>query len=88
MVGFILPTEEKLIFQSSLEALRGQRLGLDAVHWLRSIQALKDPLADALGGIPPGIFGFVDKDRRRLLTENQELEGFRRVNITPVSFGP
>lgn len=66
--------EEKLIFQSSLEALRGQRLGLDAVHWLRSIQALKDPLADALGGIPPGIFGFVDK----------ELEGFRRVNITPV----
>ncbi|CAE7939761.1 EXO1, partial [Symbiodinium sp. KB8] len=36
--------------------------------------ALKDPLADALGGIPPGIFGFVDK----------ELEGFRRVNITPV----
>ena len=26
-------------------------------------QALKDPFADALGGIPPGIFGFVDKER-------------------------
>ena len=24
------------------------------VFWLRSIQALKDPFADALGGIPPG----------------------------------
>lgn len=25
-------------------------------------QALKDPFADALGGVPPGIFGVVDKD--------------------------
>ena len=23
---------------------------------------LQDPFADALGGIPPGIFGFVDKE--------------------------
>lgn len=50
-------------------------MGVDAVFWLRSIQALKaqkleaclnasseDPFADALGGIPPGIFGFVDKE--------------------------
>ncbi|CAJ1371337.1 unnamed protein product [Effrenium voratum] len=66
--------EEKLIYQGSLEVLRGQRLGIDAVHWLRSIQALKDPFADALGGVPPGIFGVVDK----------ELEGFRRLSITPV----
>ena len=29
-------------------------MGVDAVFWLRSIQALKDPFADALGGIPPG----------------------------------
>eukprot|EP00438_Fugacium_kawagutii_P013172 Skav223278 [mRNA] locus=scaffold3424:265097:265985:+ [translate_table: standard] len=27
------------------------------VFWLRSIQALKDPFADALGGIPPGASG-------------------------------
>ena len=25
-------------------------------------EALKDPFADALGGVPPGIFGVVDKD--------------------------
>ena len=24
--------------------------------------AFQDPFADALGGIPPGIFGFVDKE--------------------------
>ena len=28
-------------------------------------QALKDPFADALGGVPPGIFGVVDKDVQR-----------------------
>lgn len=42
--------------------LRDVHVGVDAVFWLRSIQALKDPFADALGGIPPGIFGFVDKE--------------------------
>eukprot|EP00913_Durusdinium_trenchii_P035924 g33613.t1 len=66
--------DEKLIYQGKLEALQGQRLGIDAVHWLRSIQALKDPFADALGGVPPGIFGVVDKD----------CNCFRRLQITPV----
>ena len=56
--------------------MRGVHVGVDAVFWLRSIQALKDPFADALGGIPPGspntereredkvrgMFGFVDKE--------------------------
>jgi hypothetical protein len=49
-------------------------VGVDAVSWLRSIQALKDPFADALGGIPPGIFGFVDK----------ELDYFKRNEISPL----
>jgi len=66
--------DERLIYKNKLQALQGQRLGIDAIHWLRSIQALKDPFADALGGVPPGIFGVVDK----------ELEGFRRLQITPV----
>ncbi|CAE8629597.1 unnamed protein product [Polarella glacialis] len=66
--------EQGLIFSQKLESLRGQKIGIDAVYWLRSIQALKDPFADALGGVPPGIFGFVDK----------ELESFRRNGITPV----
>jgi len=66
--------DQHLIHVGKLEALRGFRIGIDAVYWLRSIQALKDPFADALGGIPPGIFGFVDK----------ELDAFRKCAITPV----
>ena len=53
--------------------LKNCRIGIDAVAWLRTIQGLKDPFADALGGIPPAIFGCVDK----------ELEHFKKHNITP-----
>jgi len=66
--------DQNLVHQGKLEKLKGIRIGVDAVFWLRSIQALKDPFADALGGIPPGIFGFVDK----------ELESFRKHNIQPL----
>lgn len=66
--------EEHLIYQNTLESLRGTRIGIDAVFWLRSIQVLKDPFADALGGVPPGIFGFIDR----------ELSYFRKYEITPL----
>jgi len=66
--------EQQLVNDGKLDTLRGLRIGIDAVFWLRSIQQLKDPFADALGGVPPGIFGFVDR----------ELEGFRKYGITPV----
>jgi len=66
--------DQNLISQGKLDSLRNLRVGVDAVFWLRSIQALKDPFADALGGIPPGIFGFVDK----------ELDYFKRAGITPI----
>jgi len=66
--------DQQLVHTGKLEGLRNVRIGVDAVFWLRSIQALKDPFADALGGIPPGIFGFVDK----------ELELFKRHFITPL----
>mmetsp|Transcript_98390 Transcript_98390/g.275530 ORF Transcript_98390/g.275530 Transcript_98390/m.275530 type:complete len:753 (+) Transcript_98390:180-2438(+) len=66
--------DQALVHQGKLPRLRGARIGVDAVSWLRSIQALKDPFADALGGIPPGIFGFVDK----------ELEAFKKHDITPL----
>lgn len=66
--------DQGLVHQTRLEKLRGAHVGVDAVFWLRSIQALKDPFADALGGIPPGIFGFVDK----------ELEFFKKCDITPL----
>jgi len=67
-------SEQALVHQGKLDRLKGARVGVDAVFWLRSIQALKDPFADALGGIPPGIFGFVDK----------ELEAFKKHDITPL----
>eukprot|EP00397_Hematodinium_sp_SG-2012_P009203 GEMP01009279.1.p1 GENE.GEMP01009279.1~~GEMP01009279.1.p1 ORF type:complete len:748 (+),score=144.49 GEMP01009279.1:565-2808(+) len=67
-------SEQNLINQGNVKQLSGLRLGVDAVFWLRSIQALKDPFADALGGIPPGIFGFVDK----------ELDQFKKAGITPI----
>jgi len=66
--------EQHLINTTKLESLRGLRIGIDAVYWLRSIQALKDPFADALGGVPPGIFGFVDK----------EVDAFKKLNVHPV----
>lgn len=66
--------DQGLVHTGKLEKLRGAHVGVDAVFWLRSIQALKDPFADALGGIPPGIFGFVDK----------ELESFKKYDITPL----
>eukprot|EP00931_Biecheleriopsis_adriatica_P062477 TRINITY_DN37667_c0_g2_i1.p1 TRINITY_DN37667_c0_g2~~TRINITY_DN37667_c0_g2_i1.p1 ORF type:complete len:755 (+),score=158.71 TRINITY_DN37667_c0_g2_i1:95-2359(+) len=66
--------DQGLVNTSHLSDLRGARVGVDAVFWLRSIQALKDPFADALGGIPPGMFGFVDK----------ELEAFAHFHINPL----
>mmetsp|Transcript_62144 Transcript_62144/g.148228 ORF Transcript_62144/g.148228 Transcript_62144/m.148228 type:complete len:750 (+) Transcript_62144:110-2359(+) len=67
-------TDQQLVQPGKLDSLRGMRVGVDAVFWLRSIQALKDPFADALGGIPPGIFGFVDK----------ELDSFKKNGIQPL----
>eukprot|EP00931_Biecheleriopsis_adriatica_P003970 TRINITY_DN105710_c0_g1_i1.p1 TRINITY_DN105710_c0_g1~~TRINITY_DN105710_c0_g1_i1.p1 ORF type:complete len:754 (-),score=202.76 TRINITY_DN105710_c0_g1_i1:55-2316(-) len=66
--------DQGLVNATKLSELRGVHVGVDAVFWLRSIQALKDPFADALGGIPPGIFGFVDK----------ELDAFKEYGITPL----
>lgn len=65
--------EESLIFDGKTKRLHGVKIGVDAVFWLRTIQALKDPFADAIGGIPPGIFGFVDK----------ELAAFEKAGIEP-----
>lgn len=66
--------DQQLVHRGPLERLKNARVGVDAVFWLRSIQALKDPFADALGGIPPGIFGFVDK----------ELDAFKKYGINPL----
>ena len=34
-------------------------------------EALKYPFADALGGVPPGIFGVVDKDETVLVWQGE-----------------
>eukprot|EP00440_Ansanella_granifera_P034923 gb/GFBE01037884.1/.p1 GENE.gb/GFBE01037884.1/~~gb/GFBE01037884.1/.p1 ORF type:complete len:731 (+),score=127.65 gb/GFBE01037884.1/:1-2193(+) len=66
--------EHQLISIQRIEQLSGLKLGIDAIYWLRSIQALKDPFADALGGVPPALFSIIDK----------EIDAFRHHNITPV----
>mmetsp|Transcript_51009 Transcript_51009/g.134396 ORF Transcript_51009/g.134396 Transcript_51009/m.134396 type:complete len:742 (+) Transcript_51009:39-2264(+) len=66
--------DTNLIQQSKLNELQGTRIGIDAVHWLRTIQGVKDPFGDALGGIPPGAFGFVDK----------ELQYFSKLKMQPM----
>lgn len=63
-----------LVYNTKIENLRGMRIALDATCWLRSIQMLKDPYADALGGCSPGLFGIISK----------ELESFSKLNITPI----
>jgi 5'-3' exonuclease len=63
-----------LIYNTKVESLRGMKIALDATCWLRSIQMLKDPYADALGGCSPGLFGAVSK----------ELENIAKLNIQPI----
>lgn len=63
-----------LVHASPVSNLKGLKIGLDTAFWLRSIQKLKDPLADALGGLPPGIFELLEK----------ELTRFQRMGMTPV----
>ncbi|KEP67277.1 UNVERIFIED_CONTAM: XPG N-terminal domain-containing protein [Hammondia hammondi] len=49
-------SENMLLRQGKIEALADMRLGVDAVFWLRSLASLKDPLAEAIGGLPPSLF--------------------------------
>ena len=42
--------DERLVQTSSLSDLENLRVGIDATYWLRTIQMLKDPFADAIGG--------------------------------------
>eukprot|EP00922_Rhytidocystis_sp_ex-Travisia-forbesii_P053247 GHVS01078961.1.p1 GENE.GHVS01078961.1~~GHVS01078961.1.p1 ORF type:complete len:921 (+),score=193.14 GHVS01078961.1:386-3148(+) len=67
-------SEHKLLRSAKLDGLRGMRVGVDAVYWLRTLQGLKDPLADPIGGLPPSLFGVLD----------QQIELFHRHEIHPV----
>lgn len=63
-----------MVQHSSLSDLAGLRIGLDATYWLRTIQMLKDPFADAIGGAPPCMFETIDR----------ELQQLQRAKIHPV----
>lgn len=51
---------QKLVNSEPIERLKHLKIGVDAVYWLRTLPNLKDPLADAIGGVPPGLFGVLD----------------------------
>ena len=54
--------DERLIQTSSLSDLETLRVGIDATYWLRTIQMLKDPFADAIGGAPPCMYETIDRE--------------------------
>lgn len=60
-------TNQNLIHTGPLDELKGFRIGVDAVYWLRTLPNLKDPLADAIGGLPPSVFGVLDSNIQLLL---------------------
>jgi len=66
--------ETNLIHTGQTSSLKDLKIGIDAAYWLRSIPKLKDPFADALGGIPPGLYGMLER----------ELDHFKKLRITPV----
>jgi hypothetical protein len=66
--------QTKCLQSGTCEVLRGLRIGVEVSYWLRSIQMLKDPFADALGGPPPNLFAQIER----------ELEAFAKFNIHPV----
>lgn len=67
-------SEHKLLQTGKLEVLKDMRVGTDAVYWMRTLQGLKDPLADAIGGLPPSVFGTLDT----------QIELFKKHEITTV----
>lgn len=66
--------EHKLLRSGRLETLKVMRIGVDAVYWMRTLQGLKDPLADAIGGLSPSVFGTLD----------QQIVLFKKHDISPV----
>lgn len=53
-------TGQKLVNSEPIDRLRDLKIGVDAVYWLRTLPSLKDPLADAIGGVAPGVYDVLD----------------------------
>eukprot|EP00916_Digyalum_oweni_P014510 GHVL01023775.1.p1 GENE.GHVL01023775.1~~GHVL01023775.1.p1 ORF type:complete len:749 (+),score=112.32 GHVL01023775.1:61-2307(+) len=66
-------SDQGLVEQFKIEQLRGLQIGIDAVYWTRTLPGLKDPLAEALGSLPPSLYGLIDR----------ELEHFHKFGIHP-----
>ncbi|KAF4716640.1 hypothetical protein FOZ62_024487, partial [Perkinsus olseni] len=83
--------DQGMIQQISMDQLSDMKMALDATFWLRSIQMLKDPYADALGGMPPGnrdngvaVKDAVDTSGGLFGIIAKELELFSHYKIKPI----
>ncbi|KAF8820827.1 XPG N-terminal domain-containing protein [Cardiosporidium cionae] len=59
--------------KTKLEELRGIRLGIDALSWLRSLSKLKDPYLSIIGGLPLSLFPVIE----------HQLSLFKKFDIEP-----
>ncbi|KAL0476250.1 hypothetical protein AKO1_004212 [Acrasis kona] len=71
--------DRKLINNANISSLHGARIGIDGLHWLRSMDLPKEALQVAMGGIPLTLLNVVEKELEKLNTHNQ-----RKLEITPV----
>ncbi|KAF8822290.1 XPG N-terminal domain-containing protein [Cardiosporidium cionae] len=67
-------SDEKHRHKLNLEELRGIRLGIDALSWLRSLTKLKDPYLSILGGLPLSLFPVIE----------HQLSLFKKFDIEPI----
>eukprot|EP01069_Polyplicarium_translucidae_P007878 Polyplicarium_translucidae@DN3161_c0_g1_i1.p1 len=65
--------ENHLVQTASTEELRGASVGVDGVHWLRILPDLKDPAADALGGITASVQTALE----------EQLKKFAELHVVP-----
>eukprot|EP00920_Eleutheroschizon_duboscqi_P041465 GHVT01099612.1.p1 GENE.GHVT01099612.1~~GHVT01099612.1.p1 ORF type:complete len:530 (+),score=65.44 GHVT01099612.1:879-2468(+) len=68
--------EHRLLRKGRISSLRTMRVGIDAVFWLRTLSELKEPLADALGGLPTQLPAALDR----------QVSLFQAHNILPLFF--
>lgn len=83
-------SSQNLVSTGPIELLEGLRIGTDAAHWLRGLDTLKDPMADAIGGLPPTAFSvlknnidLLDKHKIKMLFVFQGIQPSSHRMFTP-----
>lgn len=66
--------ERQLLKMSSLEEIRGRRIGIDAVYWLRGLPAYGDPLLGSTGEGSAALAAAI----------RYELDQFKKADISPL----